>query len=61
LRADKDWYLETSKCSDLLSNKGQLVPSGIKPLFLNKQYQSEVLTGIVKDSYITGASGFFNL
>ena len=61
LRVEGDYFLETSKCSDLLREKGQLVPSGIRSLFINKKYELGELTGESEDSYITGASGFFSL
>jgi len=61
LRVGEDFLLEISKCSDLLSNKSQLVPSGIKPLFSNKEYENILSTGLIEGSYITGASGFFSL
>ena len=61
LRVGENSFMETSECSDLLHNKSQLVSSGIKPLFLNKKYETVSLTGIIEDSYITGVSGFFSL
>jgi|TARA_B110000908_G_C10267873_1_gene466478 hypothetical protein len=61
LRLRRDLYLETSESSDLTSNKKQLIPSGVKSLFVNRNYQSELSTGLVYRSYLTGASGFFNL